>query len=277
MERQKLKRIIIPWDFTEVPENALKYAFAMSSKDKSEFELVHVLVKGGILLSKEKENPDDVMELLKKDTVRIKKEYSVDVKVKILEGSLFDAISDYATEVEASLVVMGTHGIVGMQKFLGSNALKVIEGSNVPFIVVQQAPETTNLFKEIVFPIDYRDEVKEMLVWASELNGIYGSRINIVIQQETDSAIRHKVDNNLAFCEKYFDIHSVPYEVHLVPKTKHFYKELIFQAKDLKSDLIFIMITKNIDLSDYIWGAQEQHIIANEFKIPVLCINPSMI
>jgi len=277
MERQKLKRIIIPWDFTEVPENALKYAFAMSSKDKSEFELVHVLVKGGILLSKEKENPDDVMELLKKDTVRIKKEYSVDVKVKILEGSLFDAISDYATEVEASLVVMGTHGIVGMQKFLGSNALKVIEGSNVPFIVVQQAPETTNLFKEIVFPIDYRDEVKEMLVWASELNGIYGSKINIVIQQETDSAIRHKVDNNLAFCEKYFDIHSVPYEVHLVPKTKHFYKELIFQAKDLKSDLIFIMITKNIDLSDYIWGAQEQHIIANEFKIPVLCINPSMI
>jgi len=277
MERQKLKRIIIPWDFTEVPENALKYAFAMSSKDKSEFELVHVLVKGGILLSKEKENPDDVMELLKKDTVRIKKEYSVDVKVKILEGSLFDAISDYATEVEASLVVMGTHGIVGMQKFLGSNALKVIEGSNVPFIVVQQAPETTNLFKEIVFPIDYRDEVKEMLVWASELNGIYGSKINIVIQQETDSAIRHKVDNNLAFCEKYFDIHSVPYEVHLVPKTKHFYKELIFQAKNLKSDLIFIMITKNIDLSDYIWGAQEQHIIANEFKIPVLCINPSMI
>jgi len=277
MERQKLKRIIIPWDFTEVPENALKYAFAMSSKDKSEFELVHVLVKGGILLSKEKENPDDVMELLKKDTVRIKKEYSVDVKVKILEGSLFDAISDYATEVEASLVVMGTHGIVGMQKFLGSNALKVIEGSNVPFIVVQQAPETTLLFKEIVFPIDYRDEVKEMLVWASELNGIYGSKINIVIQQETDSAIRHKVDNNLAFCEKYFDIHSVPYEVHLVPKTKHFYKELIFQAKNLKSDLIFIMITKNIDLSDYIWGAQEQHIIANEFKIPVLCINPSMI
>jgi len=277
MERQKLKRIIIPWDFTEVPENALKYAFAMSSKDKSEFELVHVLVKGGILLSKEKENPDDVMELLKKDTVRIKKEYSVDVKVKILEGSLFDAISDYATEVEASLVVMGTHGIVGMQKFLGSNALKVIEGSNVPFIVVQQAPETTNLFKEIVFPIDYRDEIKEMLVWASELNGIYGSRINIVIQLETDSAIRHKVDNNLAFCEKYFDIHSVPYEVHLVPKTKHFYKELIFQAKNLKSDLIFIMITKNIDLSDYIWGAQEQHIIANEFKIPVLCINPSMI
>jgi len=277
MERQKLKRIIIPWDFTEVPENALKYAFAMSSKDKSEFELVHVLVKGGILLSKEKENPDDVMELLKKDTVRIKKEYSVDVKVKILEGSLFDAISDYATEVEASLVVMGTHGIVGMQKFLGSNALKVIEGSNVPFIVVQQAPETTNLFKEIVFPIDYRDEIKEMLVWASELNGIYGSKINIVIQQETDSAIRHKVDNNLAFCEKYFDIHSVPYEVHLVPKTKHFYKELIFQAKNLKSDLIFIMITKNIDLSDYIWGAQEQHIIANEFKIPVLCINPSMI
>ena len=277
MERQKLKRIIIPWDFTEVPENALKYAFAMSSKDKSEFELVHVLVKGGILLSKEKENPDDVMELLKKDTVRIKKEYSVDVKVKILEGSLFDAISDYATEVEASLVVMGTHGIVGMQKFLGSNALKVIEGSNVPFIVVQQAPETTLLFKEIVFPIDYRDEIKEMLVWASELNGIYGSKINIVIQQETDSAIRHKVDNNLAFCEKYFDIHSVPYEVHLVPKTKHFYKELIFQAKNLKSDLIFIMITKNIDLSDYIWGAQEQHIIANEFKIPVLCINPSMI
>ena len=277
MERHKLKRIIIPWDFTEVPENALKYAFAMSSKDDSEFELVHVLIKGGIISSKGKENLNDVMELLEKDTIRIKKEYSVDVKVKILEGSLFDAISDYAREREASLVVMGTHGIVGMQKFLGSNALKVIEGSDVPFIVVQEPPQTNNLFKEIVFPIDYRDEIKEMLRWATDLSGIYGSRINMVMQHHTDSVMKHKVESNLIFCKKYFDLHNVPYEVHLVPKTKHFYKELIFQAKDLKSDLIFIMITKNIDLRDYIWGADEQHIIANEFKIPVLCINPSMI
>jgi len=35
-----------------------------------------------------------------------------------------------------------------------------------------------------------------------------------------------------------------------------------------------IMTTKNISFQDYVLGADEQQIIANHEKIPVMCINP---
>lgn len=276
MELQKSDRIIIPWDFTEVAENALKYAFAMSLDETSIFELLHVLNKGGVF-SGGKSDEKEISEMLEKEALRIEKQYSVRVKTKILEGSLFDVISDYATEKEASLVVMGTHGMVGMQKLVGSKALKVIDGSNVPFIVVQDAPKTEVLFKDIVFPVDYRKEVKEMLRWAKQLVPKYQSTIHLIKQHQTDPGMRRKVDNNFAFCKNYFELHNLPFESHVVPKSGNFYKEVLFQAKNLKSDLIFILTTKNIDFSDYLLGAREQHIIANEFKIPILCINPSII
>ena len=41
-----------------------------------------------------------------------------------------------------------------------------------------------------------------------------------------------------------------------------------------KADLILITTTKNINIADYVLGAQEQAIIANSSKIPVMCVNP---
>ncbi len=40
----------------------------------------------------------------------------------------------------ALMVIMGTHGIKGLQKYTGSWALKVIIGSSVPFLVIQDKP-----------------------------------------------------------------------------------------------------------------------------------------
>jgi hypothetical protein len=34
------------------------------------------------------------------------------------------------------------------------------------------------------------------------------------------------------------------------------------------------MTTKNIGFADYVMGADEQYIISNSAKIPVMCINP---
>ncbi|NMB71290.1 MAG: universal stress protein, partial [Bacteroidales bacterium] len=67
---------------------------------------------------------------------------------------------------------MGTHGIKGMQKFLGSWALKVIVKAKVPFIVVQ-APPASDAYKNVVFPINYRKESKEKIRWSSFLSYYY--------------------------------------------------------------------------------------------------------
>ena len=38
--------------------------------------------------------------------------------------------------------------------------------------------------------------------------------------------------------------------------------------------MILIMTTKGIGITDYVLGAQEQYIIANTARIPVMVVNP---
>ncbi len=96
------------------------------------------------------------------------------------KGSIFNAIADFANEKEASLVVMGTHGMKGMQKLTGSWALKVIVKSKVPFIVVQDPPADQERYHNIVFPVDFRNENKEKMKMAIFMGKYFDSKIHIL-------------------------------------------------------------------------------------------------
>ena len=60
------------------------------------------------------------------------------------------------------LIVMGTHGVKGIQRLTGSYALKVIRHSKVPFIVVQ-TKKSSGEIKDIVLPIKFSQETKSKL------------------------------------------------------------------------------------------------------------------
>ena len=73
----------------------------------------------------------------------VERNFGVKVKTHVARGTIFKQIPEFVNDRKASLVVMGTHGMSGMQKLTGSWALKVIAKSKVPYIVVQ-APPTDN-------------------------------------------------------------------------------------------------------------------------------------
>jgi nucleotide-binding universal stress UspA family protein len=273
----KSQKLIVPWDFSPVTENALKYAIRVGSF-ASEFaiDLIHVIESGG-LFSKGKFTEKDVTEKLKGDVARIKETYGVEVNSVVQEGSIFHTISEYAFDVEANMVIMGTHGIKGVQKLTGSWALKVIAGSNVPFLVVQDEPVRDRIFENIVFPLDYRLNEKERLRWAMKMAVQFKSRIHIILPHVNDVGIQKKVNYNLAFAKKHFDSHEISYDVHSAGKGGSFSSEIVKLAVDIEADLILIMTTPNLDFTDYIFGAQEQYVIANNAKIAVMCINPAMV
>jgi hypothetical protein len=53
-----------------------------------------------------------------------------------------------------------------------------------------------------------------------------------------------------------------------------FTKQVLDFARYIEADIIAIVITKDIGFNDYIFGAEEQQLIANNLEIPVVCINP---
>lgn len=267
MEEHK-KLIIVPWDFTHVAGHALAHAVKISRMVGNEICLLHIVDPK----ISDKDNSQKKAQLLQ-ITEENSKNYNVSITSHISKGSIFSAIADYANEVDASLVVMGTHGMKGMQKLTGSWALKVIVKSKIPFIVVQDPPVDQERYHNIVFPVDFRGENKEKMRMAIFMGKYFESKIHMLVSVSSDKNLLKKTNVNLNFAVKYFIQNNIEYEIHEVPKGD-FAQQTIDFAQKINADLLLIMTTKNITVADYVMGASEQYIIANSSKIPVCCVNP---
>jgi nucleotide-binding universal stress UspA family protein len=265
MVEKDSKKIIVPWDFSEKAEFALEHAERIARTLDKNIELLHIVDKEKHLQSREAD--------LEKVTQEALRKYGVKPSIKVLEGTIFSAISNYASDSKANMVIMGTHGIKGIQKFTGSYALRVLIGSKVPFIIVQDKPRSEEKLSNIVFPIDFRGENKEKLYWAIYLGKYFNSKVHLFKYPVNDSSLQKKININLNFAIRFLIQNSLDYEIHTAPNGE-FGKETIKFAQELNADLILIVTTKNINFLDFIFGTREQYIIANSARIPVMVVNP---
>jgi len=257
--------ILVPWDFTEVTENALKHAVKLASHLKNKIQLIHIV--------KNEKQIEEFRQKLATDVERLSAEYQETIEPVVKAGSLFHEISDYASNQPVSIVVMGTHGIKGVQKFTGSWALKTIVGSKVPFIVIQGPPSKSEIFRDVVFPMDYKKEAKQKVNWGLFLAKHFDVKIHIITPTIKDAGLQKRTRLNVNFAEKIFDNHGVTYDIQNIEST-HLGAETVDYAKKIDADLVLIMTTRDIGITDYVLGAKEQYIIANEAKLPVMCVNP---
>jgi nucleotide-binding universal stress UspA family protein len=267
MEEHK-KLIVVPWDFTPVAGHALAHAVKISKMVGNEISLLHIVDQG---ITEATEGEKNI--LLSHVAEENSKKYGMSIGAHIEKGSIFNAIAEYANDKDASLVVMGTHGMKGMQKLTGSWALKVIVKSKVPFIVVQDPPSDQERYHDIVFPVDFRNENKEKIKMAIFMGKYFESKIRFLVTKTTDKNILKKTNININFAIKYLIQNNIEYDISEVPKG-NFAQQTIDYAQKINADLILIMTTKNITGLDYVMGASEQYIIANSSKIPVCCVNP---
>lgn len=265
MEQQTKRPIIVTWDFTEKSKFALEHGLSLADQLATEVALIHIV-------KKEKEVADAEMKVaaVAKET---QEKSNIPVHTIVKEGTIFSTITEVATDLHAEMVIMGTHGMKGMQKLIGSWALKVIAGSRCPFIVVQ-APPTSHGFAKIVFPLDFRSENKEKINWIYHIGRLYNSKFYIIKDKVTDPKFKKGVKSNLVFTEKFLRSNDIPYEIHTATHKTDFTHEVIDFAHELNADLLLIMTTKDINLADYVLGANEQVIISNKYEIPVMCVNP---
>jgi nucleotide-binding universal stress UspA family protein len=267
MEEHK-NLIVVPWDFTNIAAHALAHAAKISRMVGNDICLLHI-ADPSISAKDEAAKKSQLQQIVEEGA----KKYNIPVTFHISKGTIFNAIADYAHEADASLVVMGTHGMKGMQKLTGSWALKVIVKSKIPFIVVQDPPVDQERYHNIVFPIDFRGENKEKMKMAIFMGKYFESKIHMLVSVSSDKNLLKKTNINLNFAVKYLIQNNIEYEIHEVSKG-NFAQQTIDFAQKINADLLLIMTTKNITVADYVIGASEQYIIANSSKIPVCCVNP---
>lgn len=255
-------KILVPIDFTPVTENALRYAVGLTAVMAQEIIPFHVT-------SSEKDNDKalaQLQQLCDKYTSG-----SVKPTPLVKSGNYFELIGSTATEIEASMIVMGTHGVKGMQRLVGSYAMKVITNSSTPYIVVQHQPYKP--VKNILVPIDFTREVKQMLPFLTSMAEYFHATLLLISESSKDNFIQNKIDNNIGYFKSYCADNNVPYKMLEANFSSNKYKAVLKEADANDVEMIVTTIDPETGLTDYIMGVEEQKIVANESEIPVLCIN----
>ena len=229
------KKLIVPYDFSEVSDSAIEHALVTAGVVNAEVHVIHVVSK--------KDEIKEIKAKLEKEISRLKassKASNIDLITHIRVGNIFDDIAEFAAELGAELIFMGTHGAHGWQHITGSHALKVVTSSATPFIIVQEDKINASGYDDIVVPLDLHKETKQKLTLVANMAQYFNSKVHVVIPDETDEFLIHTVKANIIFANKFFNERGIEISTTLAP-ANDFDKEVIRHAVKVGADLITIM------------------------------------
>lgn len=165
---QLLNRILFATDFSEGAGRAQVSAFFLASACRAQLEFLHVFeYQPGAF-------PDYVISDQVIDEIRAgisrqldelvsrAVEHGLTASARQCVGIASEQIIDTASELEADLIIVGTHGRTGLDHILlGSTAERVVKGASCPVLTVRvgrppEAAEPIHI-RRILAPIDFSD------------------------------------------------------------------------------------------------------------------------
>jgi len=184
-----MKKILIPTDFSEHAEYALKVAAQIAKKHDGEIILLHMLElpnQTGDAVSSGHALPEIMFfknAALAKLESLMDSDFLEGLKVsEIVQFELaFDGILKLIKKNDIDLIVMGSHGASGFKDmFIGSNAEKVVRHSEVPVLIIKkEIPDFT--INKFVFASDFSDEVKVPFAKVVEVANKFEAELNLVM------------------------------------------------------------------------------------------------
>jgi len=259
------KSILLPYDFTLLSEYALEYAIQYSKVLHTEITLVHIAQN-----DKEKIMAEVSLRHFTEDELCKR---GVVAKFRVLKGKFITEMEKLLQTDDFNLVIIKTDGPSGMEKYMGSTAMKIIAGSQIPFIVIQDKPERREV-KRVVFPIDFRKENKQKLNWILFLSRYYALELNLFVPNYKDVGLQKKISNNLQFAQQVLDKRKIVYKITIALLEEDYVEQTIEFSTSIAADLILIIFNKDLGFKDYLLGPMEQEFIVNKPKIPIMCVNP---
>lgn len=182
-----MKKIIVPVDFSDYSEFALKAAAKFATKFEAEILVLHMLEMTDVMLTAsdrfQNEQAVFFFKLAEQKFEKfLQKDYLKNIKVTpiIKHFKVFSEVNDVAEKHDADLIVMGSHGTNGvMDFFVGSNTERVVRSANIPVLVIKKDLKTIN-FDSAAFACDFAEETIDSYLKAENLMRELGSKLHLV-------------------------------------------------------------------------------------------------
>ncbi len=275
--RDKKDFIISLYDFSQEARVALNHASLIAGQTGNEVRLLHIVnQETRSKLKKTEADMNSLMEQLKEVAEKNQAETGVPTSYYAIEGSIFTTISEYAEEIGAVLMVLGTHGVQGMQYIIGAHSQRVILSASIPVIVVQKTKANYHGYKKIVVPIDYSKFGKNKIENAIAIAKYFKSEVILFKSSEKDPYLADIINTNLSYAYFLLKIDQIPHVLHTEnPVEESFSVQIIDLAMKHEADLLVISSEHKSDtMRDLFFGIHEINIINNEAEIAVMCVNP---
>lgn len=141
----KLNKILVPTDFSEPSQSALKYGAAFADQYGATVHLFHVLElpvqleSAGVDVNQLREEMKRNAEARMEELHSLWADFCFPVHREIRVGNPFVEIIKYAKEFSADLIVLGTHGHGAVRHaLLGSVVERVVRMAPCPVLTVRQ-------------------------------------------------------------------------------------------------------------------------------------------
>lgn len=280
-----MKSILIPSDFSSNAVSALRYAIQLGTITGADLTVYHCSNIAGLTMPAA--TPEVMVETMILNNEE-NKQQSLEERVRATYDSLgiaavpestkivvefnplaVESIIEYAKRAHADLIVMGTHGSSGLEKFFfGSNTSSVIAKSPIPVLAVP-TNYAGNTFNRFCFCSDL-EHLKEELDQVLPIAGSMNASLDIIYfdysrnpEQKLIKAAKQLLQNNsynntqLLICDAGIDISLV----------KHIKNYLDTHEYDC-----MIMVTHERSFWDKLFIGSKTEEMSSSLKIPLLSI-----
>ncbi|WP_034059206.1 universal stress protein [Lacinutrix jangbogonensis] len=273
-----MKKILVPVDFSEYSDNALKVASEIAKKQNAEIVAVHMLGLSDAVITKE-QNSMEGMFLLKLTQKRfvefLDKDYlkGITIHQTVKNYKVFSELDDVAKEHNADLIVMGSHGSSGLSEvFVGSNTEKVVRTASVPVLVIKQ--DNTFNASKAVFACDYRLESLDVYNRITRLFKALDIEVKLLYinlpgeHYLSTNEIEQRITNFLVHLHE--DDNTLPEDITIY--SDYSVEKGVFNyAKKIKADIIGIPTHGRKGIAHFFSGSISEDIV-NHSKLPVITV-----
>ncbi len=262
---------LVPIDFTETSIHALHYAADIVKKHDGIIHLLHVV-------DDRTEPSEETMAAVRAKVTGFAREQQEKLNTTIIpntvSGNIFNSIGETAKKLGAQLIVMGIHGMQGIQFIIGSFAARVILGSPVPVLLTNGSMQFKG-FNNIVLPFDINIRMDELLNKTIEMGLLFNSTIHLFYKNE-----------KLPFWRKRKANRTIKRTLNQIQKTGLNCQNVVLEAKDenitdsilqyaenIKADLIMVTTQNQHNSKEYVIVETGIRLMENS-RTPLYFLNP---
>lgn len=270
-----MRSIIVGTDFSEGSYVALELAVDIANRMECNIDIIWVKRPKRLMDS---DQLDTLSKLAEEKLVALCEKHQPHLKHgkmrwEICEGKVAPVLSRHATHANAPLIVIGTNGASGFEKYwMGSTAVRIVQEATVPVITIRQGFDFHKDLERIVLPLRVNLNSRQKVPPTADIARLFGSEVHLLGLHDADFQI-NELQIYLMQAAELFKKQGIRYTSSLL-QYSNYSDTLLNYAENVNADLVVINTEQDRKLAQLFLGTNAQQIVHNA-QMPILSVHPN--